>query len=291
MVTDIQTNALYLADCLPKQHPNFFADFESILNSCDIYIQLLPGTKDIWVVDYMPVQVSLNEFIQFVYNPDYLQSEKWIESISDVDSICERIKYKPIKSNIVLDGGNIIKSTDKIIMCDKVFIENPSYTRRQLSNDLRELFEVDKLYFVPQQPKDFTGHADGMIRFLDSNTVIINDYSKENMDFQRAFKIALDNAGLEYIEIPYNPYDNKKDEDAKGIYINYLQMENAVIVPTFGTKEDEIAVRQIEELFKGQTIKTIDSNEIAIKGGILNCITWNIWTKKEKNALYMRYSQ
>jgi agmatine deiminase len=53
-------------------------------------------------------------------------------------------------------------------------------------------------------------------------------------------------------------------------------MENNVIVPTFGMKEDEEVVKQIEEIFKGQRISTIDSNEIADEGGILNCITWNI---------------
>lgn len=53
-------------------------------------------------------------------------------------------------------------------------------------------------------------------------------------------------------------------------------MENTVIVPTFGIKEDSLAVRQLERIFAGQSIKTIDSNEIAYDGGILNCITWNI---------------
>jgi agmatine deiminase len=131
---------------------------------------------------------------------------------------------------------------------------------------------------VPQQPKDFTGHADGMVRFLDNNTVIINDHSKEKPEFQRAFKIALDNAGLDYIEIPYNPYGNKTYGQANGDYINFLQMQNTVIIPTFGIKEDEVAVRQFEQLFSGQKIATIDSNEVADNGGILNCITWNIWT-------------
>jgi agmatine deiminase len=240
--------------------------------------QLLPDTKDIWAVDYMPIQVSLDKFVQFVYNPDYLQSKKWIKTISDVENICNYIKLNRIKSDIVLDGGNVTKTTDKVIMCDKIFIENPHYSRRQLADKLRELFEVDKLYFVPQQPKDFTGHADGMVRFLDNNTVIINDYSKEKPEFQRAFKIALDNAGLDYIEIPYNPYDNKTNGQANGDYINFLQMQNTVIIPTFGIKEDEIAVRQFEQLFSGQQIATIDSNEVADNGGILNCITWNIWT-------------
>ncbi len=175
MVTDIQTNTLYLADCLPKNHPKFFADFEAVLKTCNISFQLLPDTKDIWAVDYMPVQIALNNFVQFVYNPDYLQSKKWIKSISNVDSICDKINFKRSKSDIVLDGGNVTKTTDKVIMCDKIFFENPQYSRRQLSNKLREIFEIDKLYFVPQQPKDFTGHADGMVRFLDNNTVIVND--------------------------------------------------------------------------------------------------------------------
>ena len=278
MIPDNKTNTLFLADCLKTRHPKFFAEFETVLKKCNISFQLLPDTKDIWAVDFMPIQVSLNNFIQFVYNPDYLQSKKWISSISNVDSICDKIKFKRSKSDIVLDGGNVTKTTDKVIMCDKIFFENPQYSRRQLTNKLREIFEIDKLYFVPQQPKDFTGHADGMVRFLDNNTVIVNDYSQENKDFQRAFKIALDNAGLDYITIPYNPYGNKTSGQANGDYINFLQMQNTVVIPTFGIKEDDIAVRQFEELYKGQTIATIDSNEIADNGGILNCITWNIWT-------------
>ena len=71
-------------------------------------------------------------------------------------------------------------------------------------------------------------------------------------------------------------YDNKTNDQANGDYINYLQMENTVIIPTFGIKEDDLAVRQLETIFAGQTITTINSNEIANDGGILNCITWNI---------------
>ena len=275
MVIDSETNLLYLADCLHEKHPKFFSDLKSILTNCNIQFELLPQTKDIWAVDYMPIQVSDSKFIQFTYDPDYLKYKKWLNTISDVDSICNTIGINTIKSNIVLDGGNIIKAMDKVIMCDKVFFENKT-PKKQLSSELRELFEVDKLYFIPQQPKDFTGHADGMVRFINSDTVIINDNSKENKDFQRALKIVLANAELEYIEIPYNPYNNKNDSQANGIYINYLEMENVIIIPTFGINEDDMVIKQFEQLFIGKTIKAIDSNEIADKGGILNCITWNI---------------
>jgi len=92
---------------------------------------------------------------------------------------------------------------------------------------------------VPQQPKDFAGHTDGMVRFLGNNTVIINNHSKEKLEFQSTFKIALDNTVLDYIEIPYNPYGEKAYGQANSDYINFLQLQNTVIVPTFSIKEDE----------------------------------------------------
>ena len=137
------------------------------------------------------------------------------------------------------------------------------------------------LFFVPWDTSDFTGHADGMVRFIDNDTVLINDYSKEKSNYPLTLRMALHNAGLDWKEIPYNPYDNKSLYNAEGVYLNYLQMKQAVIMPTFKHKEDEKAVRILEQVFTGQTIATIDSNEIAIEGGILNCITWNIQSTKK----------
>lgn len=276
MITDSQTNFLYLADTLPKKYSDFYNRFENVLNECNISFSFLPQTKDVWAVDYMPIQTGLNKFIRFVYNPSYLQTQKYLKTISDVDAICAEIGIETLKTNIIVDGGNVTRTTNKIIMTDRVFVDNPTYERKQLIKELYELFQVDKIYFVPEQPGDFTGHSDGMVRFINENTVVINDYQKEKEWFYRAFKIAIHNTGLDYITIPYNVYDNKSDNQANGDYINYLQMENTLIIPTFGIKEDDIAVKQLETIFAGQKIVTLESNEIANDGGILNCITWNI---------------
>ncbi len=276
MIPDSKTNFLYLADTLPKNYRTFFQQFEKVLNDCNINFKLLPQTKDVWAVDYMPIQIDKNKFVRFVYNPSYLQSKKYLKTISDVDLICENIGIETIKSTIILDGGNVTRTTDKVIMTDRIFIDNPQYERKQLINELRDFFQVDKLFLVPEQPKDFTGHSDGMVRFIDEQTVIINDYQGEDEKFRRSFEVAIHNTGLDYIKIPYNPYGNKSYNQANGDYINFLKMENTVIIPTFGIKEDDEVVKQFEHLFAGQTIATVPSNEIANDGGILNCITWNI---------------
>lgn len=276
MITDAQTNKLYLADTLPAKYPTFYAAFENVLNRCNIPIELLPYTKDVWAVDYMPIQIDLEHFVRFTYSPQYLQSAKYRKTISDADIICNTLSINTTKSSIVLDGGNVTRACDKVIMTDRIFRDNPTYNPKQLIKELEELFQIDKLYLVPEQPNDFTGHSDGMIRFIDNKTVLINNYTKEKQEFQRAFQIAINNMGLDYIELPYNPYQNSNYNQANGDYINYLQMEQAILVPVFGIKEDEEAVRQFERVFAGQTIATVESNEIANDGGILNCITWNI---------------
>ena len=168
------------------------------------------------------------------------------------------------------------ETKDKVIMCDKVFHENKNLSEKELINQLQNLFEVDKLFFVPWDINDFTGHADGMVRFIDNDTVLINDYSKENAEFQRCFRMSLHNAGLEYIELPYNPPKAPTLISARGLYLNYLQMKQGIIVPTFKTKYDDQALRVLEQVFKGQTIRTVESKDLADEGGILNCITWNI---------------
>lgn len=275
MITDAQTNFLYLADTLPIKYPEFYKGLQAVLLDANVACSLLPQTKDVWAVDYMPIQITESKFVKFVYNPDYLRDTiKWRKTITEAERVCETINLHYEISDIILDGGNVVKTSNKAIMCDKVFKENPHYTEKQLIAELQKKFEVDRLIFIPTDPNDIIGHADGVIRFLDDNTVLINKYSKEDKNFQLQLILALHNAGLDYVEIPYNPYGNEKDIQANGIYINYLQMEQAVIVPTFDILEDEIAIKQFEALFP--TIKTVQSNDVAKDGGVLNCVSWNI---------------
>ena len=250
MIPSSQTNLLYLADSLSKDYPDFYQRFEKLMGEHNVQYKLLPDTKDIWARDYMPVQISRNKFIQFVYDPKYLKFKKYANTISDTDEICRRIDIKTIKSDIVLDGGNVGHNADKVILTNRIFEENPKYSKTELLNELKRLFEVDKIFLIPQQPGDFTGHADGMVSFVDENTILINDYKDENKLFMNAFEIAIHNTGLNVIKIPYQP--EKSGSSAKGIYINYLEMEKLIILPVFGIKEDDEAIRQFEKIFSGK---------------------------------------
>lgn len=275
MIQDNQTNTLFLADTLAEKYPGFYSHFTNILHHSKVDYRLIPNTRDVWAVDYMPIQVNDNKFVQFAYTPDYLMPKLWRKTITDTDEICRRLGIETLKSDIVLDGGNVVKYSNTVIMCDKVFRENKQYSERTIIDTLQLLLEVDRIIFVPQDKHDFTGHADGMVRFLDSDTVLINDLSGESVHYQSAFRMSLHNAGLHYVEVPFCP-DNVHAHSAHGLYINYLEMNGIIFLPVFGIKEDERVVRQIEQLFTDYTIHTVASNPIAAQGGVLNCISWNI---------------
>ena len=116
-----------------------------------------------------------------------------------------------------------------------------------------------------------------MVRFLDERNVLINDYKDESALYYTELKMALRNAGLGLVEVPYHPNSQSSDIDATGVYINYLQVRGIVFVPQFGSANDDLALKRFEEVFQGQKIVPVLASEIAKEGGVLNCITWNIY--------------
>ncbi len=276
MITDSKTNFLYLADTLPIYYPIFSTQFEKTLNKYNINFNLLPKTKDVWAVDYMPIQIEQHKYVQFIYKPSYLKTKKDLKSISNVTAICEQIGIETIRSEILLDGGNVIRTTDKVIMTERVFTDNPTIKSKDLIDELQNIFQVDKLFILPEYPHEMTEHADGLIRFLDDQTVLINSFTAEENEFNEVFEKAVQKTGLDYIKIPYNPNNNENNIQANGLYINFLQMDGVIFLPIFGIPEDDLAVKQFEQLFEGQDVVPVKGNEIAHEGGILNCISWNI---------------
>jgi len=277
MTTDSQTNFLYLADTLPEFYPDFYQGFQKLLIDARIHFSLLPKTKDVWCLDYMPVQVTENKFVQFQFAPTYLKPKKYHNYVSDPSLICQQIGLEPVVTDIIADEGNVTRTKDKVIMTNRVIQENPKYSVKQLTEKIRTLLEVDEVILIPSQPDDLTGHSDGMVRFLDERTILLNDYSKEpDREFVRSLKVVLKNTGLDIIEIPTTIFDNEDTNDATGDYINYLQMDGYIFLPIFKRKGDEEAVKLFENLFQEYTIIPVESTQLSKDGGVLNCISWNI---------------
>jgi agmatine deiminase len=60
--------------------------------------------------------------------------------------------------------------------------------------------------------------------------------------------------------------------------MNYLRVEKVIVMPTFGSKQDDRAVGRMERLFRDATIVPLRCEDLARKGGVLNCCTWSLRT-------------
>lgn len=282
MIADWQTNQVYLSRKLIDRFPKTYKSLEEKLKKFNYEPKLLNYTCDIWARDYMPIQVSSNKYLEYRYDPDYLQGNSDEKSTREIktypDIVCDSIGLNTYKTDIILDGGNVVKSENAIVLTDKIIWENRlKYSISQLTKKLHNLFEVEKVVLIPWDKDCEFGHADGMLRFINNEKVLISGfYEKNNQKLKTSILKELEISRLDWEWLRVSEI-----EDEKNIaYINFLQTKDFIIVPALNQTEDKIAIEQLSKFFPQydsiKAIENINVVDIAKQQGALNCITWTI---------------
>lgn len=268
---------VYMSEILKKKYPDTCNRLISILEKHKVKYSFLKATKDIWCRDYMPVQTPSGKLIQFTYDPSYLRDNKeWEDSRSDVKEVCRLNNIEALFSDINLDGGNVLICDGRAIISDRVFSENPDRDKDEIVKELGQLLECE-IIIIPAENDDMTGHADGMVRFVNRNIILGNNLEEEYKYWREGMQKVIEKYKLKYINLPFFlPKDSKHPLSAVGIYVNYLEVNNLIVLPVFGRDEDKQAIDIIQKTFPNKVIETIDFNAVALEGGLLNCTTWVI---------------
>ena len=88
---------ILISNLLIKNHAKIADALRSILNKYDIKCEILE-TKDIWMRDFMPFLLADGRLASYVYNPDYLKSDKY-------NHLRTKIPYTSNHIDLVIDGG------------------------------------------------------------------------------------------------------------------------------------------------------------------------------------------
>ena len=266
---------VYMSELLKTKYPDTCSRLIKILEMHNVKYAFLKGTKDIWCRDYMPIQTESGKFIQFKYDPSYLKGNKeWEASRSDVKEVCRVNGIDAQFSDINLDGGNVLICDGRAILSNRIFSENSNWDKDKLVSELSNLLECE-IIIIPAENDDMTGHADGMVRFVNRNTILGNKLADEYKYWREGMEKVIEQYGLKYIDVPFfSPKDPKHPHSAIGIYVNYLEVNNLIVLPVFGRDEDKQAVDVLRQAFPDRVIETIDYTDVAWEGGLLNCTTW-----------------
>ena len=272
MICDYQTNKVYLEEGI-KGYPKVAENLLYALYKEGIETEYLPHSKSkkhVWARDYMPIQLEEGRFLKYVYRPDYLKNDK--DYIPNYAGMIRKLGLNCKPTSLVIDGGNVVKWDDAVIMTDKVLKENPGYDEYGLRFRLEELFETD-VVFIPWDRYEMFGHADGIVRFIDRRTVLLNNY----LDFERSLRERIIRALDGHFEVKELQYDTPRCSKYSWAYLNFLQVAGRIFVPGLGIAEDRLAVQQIQRFYPEHKVMLVPNClELVRDGGALNCVTWNI---------------
>ena len=278
MITDNLTNTVSFSDLLPKKCPIMNQHIAEALEENRIHYAYLSETKDIWCRDFMPIQVGEDRFVFFKYTPNYLQDPYYLRLQTDTEKVfhatanhLENMLQHAITIDLVLDGGNVVKCGDTVVMTEKVFVENKDKTRVEVERILKDAFQSDIL-FLPWDRKETFGHSDGIVHYAGDGKILLTNYDDFSPYYYNRFRKALE----KHFEVIPLKYEAKRQHARSWAYINFLQIGKLVLVPQLGLEEDEQAVEQIGNALPDCEVVGIPSLEAVRRGGALNCISWNI---------------
>ncbi len=270
---------------------------EDLNNILGDKLNTIPLNKNEWCRDYMPVKASDGGLVLFKYMPSYLVGRSSYEkTIPNQISICNRLKLKYEASQIIMDGGAIEIIGGKGIVSDRVIADNSTAWERNapiVLDEIKRKLKLEKLIIVPSDPWDFTGHMDGLVRFIDDKNVLINDlkgldqkmkdeastYEQELYDrWKNNFELSLHLAGFKIHKLTCEAHHNSNEKSAKGIYLNFLKLDDMIIMPEYeGDKFQSANSKAKEEIclhYPKKQIISVKADKLSDEGGIINCVTW-----------------
>ena len=282
IINDACTNFVYISDKLKEFYPGTYTRLTRLFDEMDIDWDEVKGTKDIWIRDYMPIQIADDHFLVYKYDPDYLK-ETGTKFLTDSKTIFKTVlHHSPCKDiRIKLDGGNFVVCGDHVVLTDKVFRENGQFLYdSDFCNYLKAVLSPNLILLpwrclYPQDPyADIYGHADGFVQWTGEHKVLMSNHRESQPEEADEIRSRLEDAGFEVTEMLFDVPNPSKDFN--WAYINYLRVGNKIIVPTFGIPEDKQALKYIRAANPECIVRGFRMRDIARNGGAIHCITWNI---------------
>ena len=234
---------------------------------------------DIWLRDVAPVITT--RMVKFRYSPNYLPKADSSYLDNRFRTWLRQQHFNYQTSNLVLDGGNLIWNQHKtIILTDHVFADNPDWSRSEIVNELKAKLEVNRVIIIPSEPGDILGHADGMVKFINANTLYVSDFSGDTQlvkTVKTRIKATLPNAKFVILPSAYTSkgqYD-KKIASAKGLYINMLETPDTIYVPHYDLPMDRQVLKIVRQHTKKRVV-SINIAKISTTGGSVHCLTWDV---------------
>ena len=205
------------------------------------------------------------------------------------DKVAEYLDLPVEQVDIVHERGNLeFNGVDTLILNWSVLGDpdrNLDYRQTQARADLKRLFGVSRVIFIEGIPEfDLTkGHADGIARFINENTVVVPRCTKasrcrpgdgrDDAVYENAAR-TIAQAGLNVIRDPMEAAVQYGGRTFDTNYVNWTVGNGFVLLVGFGNPQtDSAAKARVQSYFPGRDVHVIEMLSSWASGGGVHCHT------------------
>lgn len=259
------------------------------------YVQI--PSNDTWARDHGGISILKNHkpyVLDFTFNGWGMKFAANLDNQINIQLFDKKIfpshvKYKSRK-NFILEGGSIesdgkgtILTTSECLLSDN----RNNISREKIEAKLKKYLGAERVLWLNNgylSGDDTDSHIDTLARFCSHDTIAYMKCDDEKDEHYEALKMM--EKELKYFtligsENKYNLIwlpmaDPVFDEEATRLpatYANFLIINGAVLVPTYNSPKDEIALTQIQKAFPYREIVGVDCNALIKQHGSLHCVT------------------
>lgn len=200
---------------------------------------------------------------------------------------------------IHVDGEGTLITTEQCLLNSN---RNPNLSKDEVEQLLMEYTGSDKVIWIKDGliGDETDGHIDEVLFFVKPGEIAIGwtddpnheqyqllhdvyaQLEKETDAQGRSFKIhkmylpeqiKLSEEESSEIDFATEAFDRTPDETFIATYINCYICNGGVVIPAFNDPQDEIVLKQFQELFPDREIVQVFTREVSVGGGNIHCIT------------------
>lgn len=190
--------------------------------------------------------------------------------------------------NFILEGGSIESDGKGTLLTTSCLLapnRNQPMTRQEIDHYLKCTLGAERVLWLNHgylAGDDTDSHIDTLARFCDEETIAYVKCDDENDEhfselqaMEAELKTFLAHNGKPYrlIPLPMAEPVFEAGQRLPATYANFLIINNAVLLPYYGTDRDEVAKLLLQEAFPLREIVGIDCRPLIKQHGSLHCVT------------------
>ena len=194
-----------------------------------------------------------------------------------------------VTCDFILEGGGVESNGKGLVLTTAECVlnanRNATLTPEQVDTKLKEFFgakEILTLHYGYLSGDDTDSHIDTLARFISKDSIMYvkcEDKSDEHYEALRLMESELEELAakhkLKLIALPMADALFYDEERLPATYANFLFVNGAILVPTYGSPQDEKALDIFRSTFPKKEIVGVDCSVLVRQHGSLHCVTMN----------------